>query len=81
LEEIEVRIKGHVDTNWSDNLGGLTIAHTLAGDTILTGSVRDQPALIGLINRLSGLGLRLVSVASTEITAWKQGGQSSVKPN
>ena len=79
VEAIEIRVRGHVDANWSDRLGGLTITHTRAGDTILTGPVRDQSALIGLMNMISGLGIRLVSVASAEIPALMQGGQSDVK--
>jgi hypothetical protein len=80
LEEIRVRVRGQIDADWSDRLGGLTIAHTDTGDTILTGSVRDQSALIGLMNRLSCLGLRLVSVASVETLSRMQGGQSHMKP-
>ena len=80
MEEIEIRVRGHVDVNWSDKLGGLTITHTRAGDTILTGPVRDQSALIGLMNLISGLGIRLVSVASVETLSRMQGGQSDVRP-
>jgi hypothetical protein len=80
VEEIEVRVRGHVDADWADSLGGMTITHTGAGESIITGPVRDQSALISLVNRLSGLGLRLVSVASNEIHPWTQGGQRDVKP-
>ncbi len=80
MEEIEVRVRGHVDTDWSDMLGGITITHTGTGDSILKGRVRDQSALVALVNRISGLGLRLVAVASIESPAWTQGGQRDVKP-
>ena len=80
MEEIRVRVRGQIDADWSDRLGGITIAHTDTGDTILTGSVRDQPALVGLINRLSGLGLRLVSVASNQILPGNKE-VSNVKPS
>ncbi len=66
MEEIEVRIRGQIDSNWSEWLGGLTIAHTESGETILTGSVRDQSALLGLMNKLAGLGLQILSLASSE---------------
>ncbi len=66
MEEIEVRIKGHINRDWSDWLEGLAIAHTEDGETILTGSLRDQSALLGLLNKLSGLGLPILSVALTE---------------
>jgi hypothetical protein len=35
---------------------------TRAGRTILTGEVKDQPHLFGILQRLNGLGLELVSV-------------------
>jgi hypothetical protein len=71
MQQIEIRVKGQIDRNWSDRLGGLTITHTKQGGTILTGSVRDQAALHGLLDRLADLGLQLISVASTEINNQK----------
>ena len=35
---------------------------TKDGRTILTGEVKDQPHLFGILNRLNGLGLELLSV-------------------
>jgi hypothetical protein len=35
---------------------------TKNGDTILTGEIVDQPHLHGILNRINGLGLRLLSV-------------------
>ena len=35
-----------------------------SGRTILTGDVIDQPHLYGILDRISGLGLELVSVSS-----------------
>jgi hypothetical protein len=34
------------------------------GRTILTGEVKDQPHLFGILQRLNGLGLELLSVQS-----------------
>jgi hypothetical protein len=79
VEEIEVRVKGQIDRNWSAWLAGLTIAYTENGDTTLTGAVRDQSALLGLMDRLSRLGLHILSVASTEKSPReKQGGAENV---
>ena len=72
MQEVEVRVKGEIDPAWSNWLGTLSVAHTAAGETVLTGPVRDQSALYGLIERLSSLGLQLMSVtvkASTANTA------------
>jgi hypothetical protein len=35
---------------------------TQQGDTILTGEVKDQPHLFGILARINGLGLELLSV-------------------
>ena len=35
---------------------------TKDGETILTGEVIDQPHLFGILNRINGLGLELLSV-------------------
>jgi hypothetical protein len=37
---------------------------TKSGLTVLTGKIIDQPHLYGILDRLSGLGLELVSVQS-----------------
>ena len=62
MQQIEIRVKGEIDRNWSDRMGGLAITHTDRGETVLSGSVRDQSALYGILSRLSDLGLDLISV-------------------
>ena len=69
MQQVEVRIKGHIDRDWSDWVTALTVFHNAQGETVLSGSVRDQSALLGLMNKLSGLGLHILSVASTETLA------------
>ncbi len=65
MQKVEIRVKGQINQDWSDWCGGLTITHTGRGETVLTGPVRDQAALRGLLERLADLGLELISVAST----------------
>ena len=62
----EIRIKGHLDDQWTDWFGGLTITLEESGDTLLTGPVIDQAALYGLLRRVRDLGLPLVSVNSID---------------
>ena len=38
---------------------------TKDGDTILTGEVIDQPYLYGILDRINGLGLKLLSVQAS----------------
>ena len=71
MQQIEIRVKGQIDRDWSDWVGGLAITHTLEGETVMTGSGRDQATLYGLLSRLSDLGLQLNSVTSTGISPGK----------
>ncbi len=63
MQEVEVRVKGEIDPQRSNWLSTLSMTHTAVGETLLAGQVRDQSALYGLLERLSSLGLQLVSVA------------------
>jgi len=58
----QLRLKGHLGSEWADWFGGLTITPEEDGDTIVTGPVRDQAALFGLLKKIRDLGLTLVSV-------------------
>lgn len=64
MERIEIKIKGQVDRSWSDWLGNLKIDHTDNGNTLLSGIVRDQSALYGLLFQLSLLGIQLIYISS-----------------
>jgi hypothetical protein len=59
----EIRVKGHLDDSWSDWLEGLEVKLLENGEMILLGQIRDQAALIGILNRLYGLNLSLLSVS------------------
>ena len=60
----QIKIKGHVNYQWTDWFEGLTITLEENGDTLLTGIVIDQAALYGLLKRVRDLGLPLLSVNS-----------------
>jgi hypothetical protein len=57
----QIRVKGVLDEKWSDWFDGLTITPQ-DDETLLTGPVRDQAALHGLLARVRDLGLPLLSV-------------------
>ena len=67
MQQIEIHVNGHLAQNWSRWFGDLSIEHTADGQTILRGAVIDQSALYGLVERLSSLGLQLISVAVTAV--------------
>ena len=62
MEHVEIRINGQIDEQWSAWFEGLKITHMELNETVLTGPVRDQAALYGLIAKLRDLGLSLRSV-------------------
>jgi hypothetical protein len=58
----QIRIKGQLDSQWTDWFAGLTITLEDNGDTLLTGRVIDQAALHGLLKKVRDLGMPLLSV-------------------
>ena len=61
-----IRVKGYLDSSWSDRLGGLTITPKSQRDepmeTTLYGQVIDQAALAGVLSALYNMQLPLLSV-------------------
>jgi hypothetical protein len=62
----EIRLMGHLDSQWTDWFGGLTITLEENGTTLLTGPVIDQAALHGLLKKVRDLGMPLLSVSPVE---------------
>lgn len=58
----QIRIKGQLDSQWTDWFGGLTITLKENGDTLLTGPVVDQAALYALLKKVRDTGLTLIAV-------------------
>ncbi len=65
-EIYQISVKGLLGQEWSDWFDGLDIVPRPGGETLLTGPVRDQSALYGLLNKLRDLGLPLLSLRRVE---------------
>ncbi len=58
----EIRIAGHLPSQWSAWFEGLAIAPEPDGTTRLSGPVVDQAALYGLLKKVRDSGLTLIAV-------------------
>lgn len=59
----EIRLGGRLPRDWLDWFDGFACEVTATGETILTGPVSDQAALLGLLGNVARLNLTLLSVA------------------
>jgi hypothetical protein len=62
----EIRLTGHLDARWRAWFDGLTVSHEADGTTVISGSIVDQAALHGLLQRVRDLGVPLVSVRQVD---------------
>lgn len=58
----EIRVRGHLNSCWSDWFDGLKIVDGPDGEAVLAGKIADQAALHGLLAKIRDLGLPLVAV-------------------
>jgi hypothetical protein len=58
----QIRLQGHLGSQWTDWFGGLTITLEETGNTLLAGPLADQAALHGLFKKVRDLGMPLLSV-------------------
>ena len=61
-----IRVKGNLDPKWADWFDGLALTFPNQDETLLSGSLPDQAALHGILNKINRLGLFLILVAQVE---------------
>jgi len=62
----EIRVHGQLDPQWSDWLDGLSITHDTPTSTLIRGELPDEAALHGILSRINGLNLHLLSVVRVD---------------
>ena len=62
----EIRVKGHLDSRWGHWFDGMALTLESEGTTLIQGSVVDQAALHGLLQKIRDTGLPLVSVTQVQ---------------
>jgi hypothetical protein len=58
----QIKLKGHLDSEWAEWFGGLRITLETDGTTQLISPPIDQAALHGLLKKVRDLGLTLISI-------------------
>ena len=61
-EYYEIKLRGHLDQRWSVWFADLKFTYLDEDVTLLSGSLSDQAALHGLLERIRDLNLTLLSV-------------------
>jgi hypothetical protein len=68
--DYEIHVEGHIGEQWSNRFDGLAMDTTFNRSekpiTILSGTIADQAALHGLVNRIRDLGLTLLLIRRIE---------------
>ena len=62
----QIRVSGHLGSEWSEWFGDFTIDNQPNGEATLTGVIADQAALHGLLQQLFALNLTLLAVTWLE---------------
>jgi hypothetical protein len=65
----EIHVAGRLTDRWLDWFDGLAIRSDPSGDTILSGQLADQAALLGVLNKIHALNLTLISFS--RLSPWK----------
>ena len=65
LREYSLVVEGELTDDLGNTFAGMTLTRN-EGKTLLVGQVRDQAELQGLLQRISNLGLTLLSASTTD---------------
>ncbi len=61
----KIMVKGHLDKNWKNCFDGMNVNYE-GDNTILSGTIKDEAFMHGILNRIRDLNLKLISVNTSE---------------
>jgi hypothetical protein len=73
----EIRLHGHLHPRWAARFDGMTLTGSSDGTTTIHGSVADQAALHGLLQKVRDMGLPLISVTQVDVAGSLRHGTST----
>ena len=62
----QITVRGQLTDDWSDWFDGLQMTTSADGNTVLSGTIVDQAALMGVLNKLNRLNVTLLSVSQVD---------------
>ena len=57
----QIKVKGHIDKSWEEWFFGMNISYD-EENSILTGEIKDEAFMHGILNKIRDLGLILISI-------------------
>ena len=57
----EIKVEGLLDKKWKSSFEGIEISYE-GNNTILTGDIKDEAHLHGVLNQMRDLNLKLISI-------------------
>jgi len=63
-----ITVRGQLADDWSDWFEGLQMTTSDGGNTVLSGTIVDQAALMGVLNKLNRLNVTLLSLGQVDHT-------------
>lgn len=60
-----IRIQDHLDEKWKDSFDGMEISYE-GDNTILTGNLKDEAHMHGILNQIRDLNIKLISINQAE---------------
>jgi hypothetical protein len=69
LNRYQIQVQGHLDNALAEWFAPLSIANQPNGEATLTGSIRDQAELYGILLKLYNLNFTLIAVQQMPFSA------------
>jgi hypothetical protein len=61
----EIKVEGHLDKKWKSSFEGMEISYA-DDNTILSGDIKDEAHMHGILNQIRDLNLKLISINPAE---------------